>query len=111
MTARRWLISSVVLAVLTIAAVIFLAIPNRLICPGATRPVPDRVLSFRPVWVCRGSHTNVPFVQPPATDHRVPLRVGIALGGVALAVALGVGLQKAWRPAQQADTDTALEGS
>jgi hypothetical protein len=107
-TAKRWLISSVVLAVLVVTAVIVLAIPNRHVCGGDTHPISIPSTSMTGAWVCVPDGNAYVEIAPAPTDRRVPLRVGIALGGVALAVALGVGLHKATPRGPQPDAETSV---
>jgi hypothetical protein len=103
-TVRRWLPWVVALAVVVVTAVVVLAMPNGHECHGVGHPVRDQA-SGHVFWVCASYHP-IPAkehgVGPlAATNHRVPLRIGIALGGLALAVALGVAVQKAYPPASE----------
>jgi hypothetical protein len=98
---RRSLPWIIALGVVIVTAVVVLAIPNRIVCPLNTHPVGALVNPVlrrvpAPHWVCvSNSGINLWVLAEAGTDHRLPLRLGIALVGIALAVALGVGLHRA----------------
>jgi hypothetical protein len=119
-TIRRWLPWIAALGVLIVTTVVVLAIPTRHVCnvPN-THPIQAVNSGMTPIgespthWVC-ASDFNPALLPLAATDNRVPLRVGVALGGIALAVALGVGLHKARPPVPPStaasDADTIRAG-
>jgi hypothetical protein len=125
MSMRRWLPWVAALAVLVVTAVVVLLLPDGHACRGTTHPV--RVTTFVGTgshesvghfWVCDsnvGESQHLNLGEPEhyhgylaATDSRASLRLGIVLAGVGLAVALGVGLHKAYPPAPRTSTGAPL---
>jgi hypothetical protein len=110
MSIRRWLPWIVALGVLAVTMLVVLNIPASHSCLGASRPVFDPI---RDDWVCRGSHSNLLIPVEAHTDQHLLLQLGILLGGLALAVALGVAVHKAYPPAPEpgADINQATTGT
>jgi hypothetical protein len=117
---RRWLPWIAALAVVVVTAVVVLAVPNRHACPGATHAVQSIASRLAgeallpPQWICVAPGTTYSPMVYATTDHRGPLRIAIALGGLVLAVALGVAVHKAYPPAPSStaasDADTIRAG-
>jgi hypothetical protein len=116
---RRWLPWVVALGVVAVTTVVVLAIPNRHVCPAGYTPIQAASVGVHRIqeppfhWMC-ASDDSPNIVPVVGTAHRIPLRIGIAFGGLALALGLGVAVHKAYPPVPRStapsDADTIRQG-
>jgi hypothetical protein len=109
---RRLLPGIAALAVLFMAALVILTIPDRPVCPVGSNPARTTVgigdSAWDSEWFCLRSdaldtHGNgYSEVVLATTDHRGSLRLPIAVGGIALAAALSLALRRMFPAAAHA---------